>query len=120
MVKEGDGETLTAEMSAIFDRKLAAILSAMGIGEGKDDIIQQCGSMRLRIYEAGEYPDKNNPGTMKKFEKGIELKGGGESLHIDASSLAQLKYYLTANQKVNKALTERLDEEKALMEKIGF
>lgn len=118
--KEGEGEIITEEQQSFLDKHLKNILAAMGIGEKDDDIVQQCGVMRLRIYKAGEYPNKNAPGTMLKYEAGIELKAGGMSLHVDAQSLAQLKYFMANNNKVNKELTARLEEEKRLMDKIGF
>jgi len=112
-------ESLSGEMLALFDKKMEAVLKAMGIGEGKDDIIAQCGALRLRIYEAGEYKNKETLETVK-FEKGIDLKQGSLSLHVEASDLAQLVYAMKHNERVNKELNKRFDEEKRLMDNLGF
>jgi hypothetical protein len=66
-----DVETLPARWQAKFDEMTAQILNAIGIKEGKDDIIVQCGSIRLRIYEAGEYERKDKPGEVVKYEPGV-------------------------------------------------
>lgn len=88
----------------------------LGMIESEEDIVQQCGGMRIRVYEHGEYPDKVNLGKMVKYPAGIELKaGGGLRLNCEASDLAMLCYHMTKNPDLRNVLRLRLEDEQKLM-----
>lgn len=107
------------DLHVLFNKKVGEILKAAGLDESKDDIVQQCGGIRIRIYEAGEYIDKTT-GEKREHDKGIDLKQGTISLHVAASDVAQLLHWCRANKPLNEKLNERLDEEKTLLDRIGF
>lgn len=114
-----ESEGLSGDMLALFDRKMNDALKALGIMEGENDIIAQCGALRLRIYEAGEYVRKDT-GEKVKFEAGIDIKQGSISLHVEASDIAQLIYKVRNDRKVNDAISKRLEAEKRLMNELDF
>lgn len=118
-------EALDSGTLAKFDSMMKEFLQKIGIGEGKDDIIVQCGSVRIRVFEAGEYERKDKPlatgGYEKvKYEPGVELRQGGLVLHVEPSDLAQLVYQMKNHEKLNQKLNERLEKEKQLMRSLGF
>jgi len=114
-----DDEIMSPGMLGKFDEMMKDYLARLGLSEGKDDIISQCGSARLRIYKAGDFVDKKT-GEKISFEEGIELRQGAMKLHLEASDLAQLIYHCQNDQVVKKALNERLEKEKKMMKELGF
>jgi len=115
-----DEDSLSSDVIAKFDSMMSTVLEKMGIKESADDIISQCGSIRLRIFEAGEYERKDKPGEKVKFEAGVELRQGGLVLHVEPSDLALLVYNMKNDPKVNSKLSERLQKEQEIMKSLGF
>lgn len=113
-------EAIPQEWQEKFDSMMNTILEKMGIGEKDTDVVKQCGALRIRVYEAGEYEKKDSPGEMVKFEPGIDLKQGAVSLHVQASDLATLVWEMRNDPKLNLVLTQRLEEEKRMMKSLGF
>ena len=117
-------ETSTAKTSFETDEIANAAFEKLkrlvGMVESDEDIIQQCGGLRLRIYEAGEYPDKVDPTLKVKYPEGIELRAGGLRLNCEASDLAMLVYHLKMNSDVKAELKKRLDEEQRIMKQLSF
>lgn len=101
---------------AAFDR----LKQMAGIMEKDEDIIQQCGGLRLRIYEAGEYAKKDAPTIMIQYPAGIELRCGGLRLICESSDLAMLVFHLKKNPDVRNVLKERLDEEQKIMKQLSY
>lgn len=107
----------TDQLAAAAFEKLKRLA---GIIETEEDIIQQCGGMRLRIYEEGEYPSKDDPNIKIQYPEGIELRCGGLRLICESSDLAMLVYHLKMNPDVKAELKKRLEEEQKIMKQLSF
>lgn len=108
------------ETDEIARAALTRLMELAGMIEKDEDIIQQCGGLRLRIYEAGEYPDKNDPSQKIKYPEGIEMRCGGLRMICEASDLAMLAYHMKTNSDVKAELKRRLDEEQKIMKQLSF
>ena len=108
------------EADQVANAALEKLKRLIGMVETDDDIIQQCGGMRLRIYEEGEYPDKNDPTQKIKYPAGIELRCGGLRLICEASDIAMMVYHLKMNPDVKAELKKRLDAEQKIMKQLSF
>lgn len=90
-----------------------------GITESDKDIIQNCGSIRLRIYEAGEYKDKETKEVIQ-FDEGIELKAGGARLQCHATDIMLLMHHVKTNPDVRAVLTKRFKVEQDLIKGLSL
>lgn len=91
-----------------------------GMIESDDDIIQQCGGLRIRVYEAGQYPSKDNPKEMIDYPRGIEVRVGGLKIIPEASDIAMLIHHIKNNRELGMVLRTRLKEEQELMKELNL
>ena len=112
MTEKGPVEFMSAQVITEW-KKLA------GLTESDADIIQECGAIRLRIYEAGEYVDKETKEKVE-FPEGIELRAGGARLGCHASDLALLIHYAKANPDVKRVLSERFKAEQDILKTLSL
>lgn len=115
---EVPGGLSAVEVDSRVDEALQKMKRLMGMEESEDDIIQQCGGLRIRVYEAGEFPSKNNPGTMESYDAGISLASGNLKIIVESSDLAMLKHYMTINHELNASLNKRLKDEQDLLKEL--
>ena len=90
-----------------------------GITESESDIVQDCGSIRLRVYEKGEYKDKETKETIE-FPEGIELKAGGARLQCHASDLLLLVHHLKTNPAVRDVVRARFKVEQDILKGLSL
>ena len=98
------------QTDAMANEAFETLKRMAGITESDKDIIQDCGSIRLRIYEAGEYHDKDTKERIE-FDEGIELKCGGARIICHASDLALLMHYMKVSHDVRTVLQTRFKAE---------
>ena len=120
MAESGAMEKTSFEIDQMAQAAFDRLKQMAGILEKEEDIIQQCGGLRLRIYEEGEYPSKTVPGEMVSYPAGIELRCGGLRLNCESSDLAMLVYHLKSNPDVRKELRTRLEEEQKIMKQLSY
>ena len=98
------------QTDAMANEAFETLKRMAGITESEKDIIQDCGSIRLRIYEAGEYTDKETKEKIE-FDEGIELKCGGARIICHSSDLALLVHYMKVNPEVRAVIRDRFKVE---------
>jgi len=110
----------TVDMEQMAQDAFDKLRRLAGMMESDDDIIQQCGGLRIRVYEAGQYPSKDNPKDMIDYPAGIELRVGGLKVLPEASDIAMLVYHLKNNYELAAVLRQRLKDEQELMSKLSI
>lgn len=77
-----------------------------------NDIVREFGTVRLSVYQAGEWTDEQT-GEKKTYEAGIKLTKGGYGIKLTAHDLAGLYQCIRTDEDVRKELDKRLTAEKA-------
>ena len=107
------------QTDAMADEAFNTLKRLAGITESEKDIIQDCGSVRLRIYEDGEYKDKDTKEVIQ-FDEGIELKCGGARVIVHASDLALLVHHMKSNPEVRDILRKRFKVEQDILKGLSL